>query len=531
MSLEEKVGQMFMLAFSRRRFDEVGMLIVKKKIGACYVSQENATTPSQAVVLSNKLQELALKTEMKIPMLICVDQEGSWGVVVPYTSTGPGNLALGTTGSPKLAFEMFRIYGKELSSMGYNTVLSPCVDVYSRPNRLVNAMRTFSNDPDLVAEMAANAIKGAHSGSIICCAKHYPGHGNADGDSHRDLPVNSHQFDEFERIDLMPFKAAIDAGVDIIMTAHLMCPSLDPHYPATLSKIILQDILRKKLQFDGVILTDSMNMGAIRKHFEPGEAAILAIKAGVDLIMLAEEHYDHDSDRYLEKQLHSIDSVIQAVEEGRIPEERIDNSVERILELKYKNKLFEFVKANLEDTEVVGCDEHRSFEVYVSSKAIKIMRGNTSDIYLPENKKILVINTITDSKYHLLTQSRGIGPNQSTPVYETFVECLQEKRKDVTSIRCDDIDINNGFPKILYDSDIILVVAEDYQIPATVFYGDKEGKFIASIVDTFPEKTIVIAFTDSQDIEDYPNVRTYVCAFSSRPCAARAMAERISNNE
>ncbi|HIE42651.1 MAG TPA: hypothetical protein EYP95_05430, partial [Nitrospinaceae bacterium] len=231
-----------------------------------------------------------------LPLLLGVDQEGTWSVMAEDSHPGPGNLALGSAGNLALTQQRYHDIAQELRQCGLNLVFSPCADVNTNPLNAIIGMRSFGTDPKDVGEHVAAAVKGAKSAGVLTTLKHFPGHGDTKIDSHRDLPTVSRSKADVWSIDLAPFREGIKAGVDVVMTSHILFEALDSENPATFSKIILQEILREKLGFQGVVISDSMNMHALRKYYKPVDAAVAALSAGVDLIMLAEEHYDHDGD-------------------------------------------------------------------------------------------------------------------------------------------------------------------------------------------------------------------------------------------
>ena len=222
-------------------------------------------------------------------------------------------------------------------------------------------MRSFGEDPGLVAAMTRAAVRGLQANGAVATLKHFPGHGDTRMDSHRGLPTVDRSREELFRIDLHPFAEGIKAGAKIVMTAHIIFTALDPERPATLSPIILGDVLRGELGFEGVVVSDSMNMHSMKRNYDPADAAIQGFKAGVDLMMLAEEHYDHDVGSYLDNQRKLIAAVIRAVEDGTISRQRVDDAVRRILRLKRDAS---FSAQPLPGRPiVVGQDSHRAVEL------------------------------------------------------------------------------------------------------------------------------------------------------------------------
>ncbi len=178
MTLDEKIGQLFLLAFSGDRVDEARIMMEQHLIGGAYISNDNIPTPEKAYDLCTVLQSYAHNTRLKIPLLLGVDQEGTWSVMTPGSSTGPGNMALGATGDPHSAYEMYRTLGKELAAVGLNTLLAPCADSNSNPTNSIIGMRSFGEPAELVGAMTAAAVKGAREGGVIATVKHFPGHGD-----------------------------------------------------------------------------------------------------------------------------------------------------------------------------------------------------------------------------------------------------------------------------------------------------------------------------------------------------------------
>ena len=334
MSIAEKVGQMFMLAFAGGQIDEARVLMQAHRVGGAYISNDNVPNPRAAAALCSRLQDFAQSTPLGIPLLLGADQEGTWSVMSEGSAMGPGNLAVGATYDPQAAYQMYSVIAKELAAVGLNVVLGPAADCNSNPHNSIIGMRSFGEDPGWVAAMTAAAVRGIQDSGSVATLKHFPGHGDTRLDSHRGLPTVHRSRAELFRIDLRPFAEGIQAGAKIVMTSHIIFAALDPQRPATLSPVILGDVLRGQLGFAGLIVSDSMNMHSMRRNYALADAVIQGFNAGVDLMMLAEEHYDHDASRYLASQLALLRAVIQAVEEGRLPEARVDDAVRRILRLK-----------------------------------------------------------------------------------------------------------------------------------------------------------------------------------------------------
>jgi beta-N-acetylhexosaminidase len=228
-------------------------------------------------------------------------------------------------GSEELVESNDRRIGMELQRLGINLNLAPVLDVNTNPQNPVIGDRAFGADPDLVSRLGVAAIKGFQKGGIIPVGKHFPGHGDTSVDSHKGLPVVDHDLDRIRRVELRPFSAAIKSGLNVIMTAHVLYPRIDPDYPATLSKRVLKGILREDMGFDGVIITDDLNMKAITENYDFRDVVVLAVNAGVDILLIC-----HDR----ESGVRGYKELMDEVEKGNISVERVNESVRRIVRLK-----------------------------------------------------------------------------------------------------------------------------------------------------------------------------------------------------
>jgi beta-N-acetylhexosaminidase len=385
-------------------------------------------------------------------------------------------------------------------------------------------MRSFGEKPSLVAAMTAAAVRGAHAGGVAATVKHFPGHGDTRTDTHRGLASVDRTREELRAIDLFPFAEAIRAGADIVMTAHILFPAMDASNPATLSKPILQDLLRGELGFEGVVLSDSMNMQAMMKHYAPEDAAVQAINAGVDLIMLAEEHYSHDSESYLGRQIALLNAVKSAVEQGRLSAERVDQAVSRILELKRNYGLWPDQPHSVKlSVEPVGSPENREVETTVSRHAVAVMRDVQLHIPLNRSGQITLVNTTTRKSYDSLGAVRGIGPNQTTSAFDYFADALQQRYPTVTRMAAEEI-LGGAFPS----DGVIVAVTENYPLPGMDFDRESQPLVIQQLHERARDRLVVVGLRDPYELVELPPLQTYVCAFSFRPASARAAVEVLS---
>ena len=518
MSIEEKVGQMFMLAFAGDQLDEARILMEEHLVGGAYISDENVPTAAAAVRLCNTLQSFARNTRQGIPLLLGADQEGTWSVMTAESAMGPGNMAIGATADPRSAYDMYRVIARETSAVGLNVVLGPAADCNSNPHNSIIEMRSFGEKPDLVAAMTAAAVRGLQENGSVATLKHFPGHGDTTMDSHRGLPTVTRTRDELMAIDLHPFAAGIKAGAKIVMTSHIVFTALDAERPATLSPLILGDLLRGDLGFEGMIVSDSMNMHSMKRNYDPADAAIQGFNAGVDLMMLAEEHYDHDASQYLENQRALIRAIIEAVEDGRIGAERVNDAVGRILRLK-KEAGFS-AEPRPENVAQVGGDAHRAIELDVARRAVSIVRDRQDLLPIDPAGSLTIVNTTKRSAYDVLTNTRGIGPNQAVAAFDVFAETMQLGCESAVIVSAEDFNVKSIGP-----DGVVIAVTENYTLPGMDFDQSLQTSIVRALHEVAKERLIVVALRDPYELADFPEIGTYVCSFSFRPCAARAAAE------
>ncbi|RPK83678.1 glycoside hydrolase family 3 protein [Streptomyces sp. ADI98-10] len=370
MSLEEKVGQLFVMrvyghsatepdqADIDANLAEIGVRTAAELISTYHVGgiiyftwAHNTRDPHQIADLSNGLQRAALAGRSRVPLLVSTDQEH--GIVCrvgePATLL-PGAMALGAGGSRSDTRRAARIAGAELAALGINQNYAPDADVNVNPANPVIGVRSFGSDPDAVAGLVAEQVKGYQGAGIASTAKHFPGHGDTNTDSHTGLPVINHTRAQWEELDAPPFRAAIRARIDSIMTAHIVVPALDPSEdPATLSRPILTGILREELGYDGVVVTDSLGMEGVRTKYGDDRVPVLALLAGVDQLLNPPNLSV------------AWNAVLEAVRGGEISEARIEESILRILRLKRRLGLFQDPFVSHRGVErTVGSRAHRA---------------------------------------------------------------------------------------------------------------------------------------------------------------------------
>ncbi len=386
MTLEEKIGQMVAWRYSghfvnrnSEYFQNLSNLIVEQKIGGLIIFGGEVY---ETAILTNTLQKLA-----EVPLLVASDFERGAGNQIDGATLFPPLMSLGAADSEELAYAMGRITALEGRALGIHMTYAPVVDVNINPDNPIINTRSIGEDPEQVGSIAQAFIKGCQDHGLIATAKHFPGHGDTDLDSHSVLATITGNRDRLEKVELYPFKKAIEAGVQAIMTAHLHIPALDPtpDLPATLSHPILTELLRNEMGFQGMIVTDAMGMGGVTTLYAPEEAALRAVRAGVDMLLLPPEP----------KKV--IDALIDAVREGRISESRIDVSVKRILEAKARLGLWrnKFIDIETLDRKI-GSSENLDQAEKTFDRSMTLVRNEGNLLPLSEEKKMAVFSLSSD---------------------------------------------------------------------------------------------------------------------------------------
>ena len=386
MTIEEKVGQLIMVGFDGTQPNEVVETHIRERfVSGVVLFSRNIQSPKQTAELTNQLQRFAETTARQIPLFIGIDQEGGWVIRLEAGATVlPGNMALGATDSTELAERAGEITAVELAAVGVNLNFAPVMDVNNNPRNPVIGRRSFGGSAELVSRLGIPYIRGLQRNGVLATAKHFPGHGDTTVDSHFDLPTVNHDRERIHALELHPFRAAIDADVAAIMTAHIIYPAFDPDLPATLSPTILTDLLRKELGFDGLIITDDMEMKAIDDRYQSGEAAVMAIEAGADIVMVLWTQA---------KQVEVFNALLSAVKSGRISQARLDQSVSRILKSKGAAFAQRFVDVDAVGR-TVGREAHQQLAQTIASRAITVVRNrdNLLPLKLEPETSVLILS-------------------------------------------------------------------------------------------------------------------------------------------
>jgi beta-N-acetylhexosaminidase len=391
MSPEQQIGQLFVVGFDGiEPTPEIVELIQRRHVGGVILFSRNIRGARQTLQLTTALQRIAREAGHPYPLLIAIDQENGLVRRLGPDSTGfPGSMALGAIGSEEIAFAVARATGEELHALGINMNLAPVADVNNNPANPVVGVRSFGEDPGRVARLTGATVRGYAAAGVIATLKHFPGHGDTAVDSHLALPVVPFTLDRLEQVELVPFRRGIEAGAECVMTAHIALPQLDQSadLPATLSPAIMRGLLRERLGFEGVVISDCLEMQAISDTVGVPEGAVLALAAGIDLVLVS-----HRSDR----QTASIAAVRRAVEDGRLAEADIRHAAERVLRLKARHLSWDAPAGD--DLGEVGSAAHRALGEQAYARSTTLVKNDDSllPLRLDPQQQLLVIGTSTD---------------------------------------------------------------------------------------------------------------------------------------
>jgi beta-N-acetylhexosaminidase len=518
MTLEEKVGQLFMThaygttadtqvpAYVKANqelygVDNAEQLIDKYQVGGIiyFAWTDSVKNPQQIATLSNGVQDAALAQRVPVPSLVGIDQEG--GIVArigPPMTQLPGNMALGAGRSPRDAQDAAAINGDELAAMGINWNFAPVADVNVNPANPVIGVRSFGEDPGMAAGMVAAQTRGYLSSGVAGAAKHFPGHGDTATDSHTGLPVVDHTREEWEQLDRPPFEAAIDAGVPAIMTAHISVPALDPSGdPATLSEPIMTGILREELGYDGVVITDALDMAGASATYGNDRVPVLALKAGVDMLLMPPEF----------EVAHA--AVLEAVETGELTEERIDTSVRRILTLKQTLGLTDDPHVDPAATATtVGTPQHLDTVQQITDRTTTLVRNHRGTLPLDPSDgddalvtgwgvstTATIASGLADGGFDTDVAETGLNPTDAR-----IAEVVQQARRQ----------------------DVVVVVTNR----ATLASQSGQATLVRRIERT-GTPVVAVAVRDAYDVAEFTKVDGYVATYSYTAAALDSLTRTL----
>ncbi|PAD33400.1 glycoside hydrolase family 3 N-terminal domain-containing protein [Paenibacillus sp. 7523-1] len=422
MTVSEQVGQMLMPDIRQWNGkvtttvnEGLKSSIHNQDLGGLILFDKNIVDTRQITTFTHNLQ----KEAGDIPMFLGIDQEGGVIKRIPGGTNLPGQMALGATGDSALSEAAGQLTGEELKALGLNINFAPVLDINSNPDNPIIGMRSFSSDADLVTRLGLATITGLRQSGVIAAVKHFPGHGDTMVDSHLGLPVLTHNRERLDSVELKPFQAAIENGVEMIMTAHIAFPAIDNEQvtslkdgqrvpvPATLSKKVLNGLLREELGYEGIIISDAFTMDGIAEHFGEDQAVERAVNAGVDIILMPQNCAA------------AHQTLVNAVKNGTIPIDTIHASVERILELKAKYGLFErsesLTSKLAELNQVIGSEGHREVEREIAERAVTLLasRDGKRPDSLQQGDRVVIVAAEEEQAKQLERQLKQASKNLS----------------------------------------------------------------------------------------------------------------------
>lgn len=520
LTLRQKIGQLIMpwvggeyAAIGSPEFEEVRKWVTDDEVGGIVIS---IGEPLSYAVKLNELQSRA-----RIPLLIASDFENGPGFrmagiyalpsLLPQGggTAFPPVMALGATRSPELAFQMGQVTGIEARAVGVHLVFGPVLDVNANPLNPVINTRSFGESPSLVSELAGEFIRGARSTGIMTTAKHYPGHGDTDTNSHLDLPTIKASRAHLDSVDLPPFRSAVSLGIDAIMTAHIAEVGTEGSgaAPATLSPLFMNDILRGEMGFRGLLVTDAMTMGGIAKRYGATEPLILAIEAGNDVLLMP-------SSVPL-----AIETVLDAVKSGRLPEPRIDGSVRRLLTAKARAGLIDgrMVRVTAVDS-IVNVPAHQKVADEVARRSITLGLDRQGLVPIPTAGKQRILSVTFASPSDLIAGT-------------TFDPTLRKAVPGVRSVRVDSRTSAAELAKLRAAADSFdLVVVSVYVSPVEYLGSIAADTSFAALINglaTQGKQVIFIACGSPYLVSAFPAVSTYLFAWGGAPISQRSAAAAL----
>jgi beta-N-acetylhexosaminidase len=506
-SLRDKIGQIVMCGFDGTTPTEgIKGLIRDYRLGGIIYFRRNVGPSSEVARLSAELQALSREVT-DIPLWIAIDQEGGMVSRIDQdVALMPGNMAIGATGRPEYAYRTAKVSAAELLGMGINMNFAPCLDVNNNPANPVIGVRSFGERPEKVAELGAAAIDGYQEAGVSACAKHFPGHGDTSADSHHELPVVGHDRDRLHAVELIPFRRAVEAGVDAIMTAHVLFPAYeDLSVPSTLSTNMITGLLRGELGYKGVIVTDCLEMKAISETVGIGRGAVMALLAGVDLVLVSHR---------LDRQLEAFEAIHAAVASGELTEERIDESVRRIVDLKLRRG--QPGSRFMGDGAALGSEPYLAVAREVAEHSVTMVKSEGQAIPLQKDVPTFVVwpEVRTSSEVdEIIAQDVTIGS-----ALRSYMGSVEENVI--------------GTDPTPEEIEQVLQASDSY---AQVVVGTYNASFSAGqtalvngLLARDGVKVVVAALRNPYDLNQFPDVHGYLACYENRPMMMEALAKVLA---
>ncbi len=499
MTLKEKIGQMIGLAFSGTEYSkELSMQIEEIGAGLIIYFKDNCASPKQIFELNKIVNEKA-----KIPPFIALDQEG--GMVARVTegiTQSPGAMVIGATRNYKYAYDLAYNMGFELRQLGFNFNFAPVGDINNNPKNPVINVRSYSEKPEEVAEYVCQAVKGYSDAGLMSSIKHFPGHGDTAVDSHVGLPKVDYDAERIYKMELVPFKMAVDRNLPGIMASHVLYTKYDNEYPTTLSKKVITGLLRVELGFNGLVVTDSLTMSAVFENFSLEEIVLNGFNSGCDILLLC-------GARNIEMQKQFADIALRLAEEGKISIDKINESVTRILKYKEMYNVGE-MKDEFQNIESLLEEPNRvSLSKKVMDEGLTLIKDDNHLIPIKEEEKILVVFpkikvvTLVENEDNSLNSLGDFIPFKVDKFYASLDPSKEEKEKLLSIV--------DNYDKIIYCS-------------YNACFNPTQAELINSIDNN---KLIVVCVRTPYDL-NVLNTKTYLLSYEASPLSFESLAKALT---
>jgi len=493
LTLEEQIGQLFMVGFrGTTPSPEILDMISRYHVGGVILFSRNVQDTQQVLELTGSLQEAARAAGHRFPLLIAIDQEnGAVQRLGRGATQFSGNMALGAIGSEQIAHDIAFATGRELRALGLNMNLAPVVDVNNNPANPVIGVRSFGEDPQQVARLAAAVVRGYQEAGVIATLKHFPGHGDTSTDSHLSLPTLPFSVERLARVELVPFRAGIEIGADCVMSAHIAFPAITGRadIPATLSPAIIQGLLRAQLGFGGVVISDCLEMQAVADTVGIARGSVLALQAGIDLVLISHLYWRQQS---------GLEATLQAVQSGELPYTTVRQAVERVLQLKSRRLSWESLLSGAVPSWVGGV-EHRRLSEHAYDLSTTLVRNDDGlvPLRLQPHERILVIASSKDMRSQAEDRQYSSVP---------LVESLRRYHEKVESLTIPADLKEEDIPQLLAASgqfDLVLMVTVNAN-------RDPQQAALMRALLQSGQRVIGLAVGTPYDLLAFPTLRTYL---------------------
>lgn len=507
MTLREKIGQLIVTGVlgdyknvNGEKFAEVKKQILENKVGGFVFYRGDAL---ELAALTNEMQSIA-----KIPLFMAADFERGLPMQIRSGTSFTHNMGIAAAGNPQDSYRKGQIIAEEMKAIGINWLYGPVSDVVNNPDNSMVNVRSYGENSETVSKFVAAEVRGLRAGGVLSTAKHFPGHGDTPYDSHIDTPTINIDRARFERVELAPFRAAIAAGLDSFMTAHIALPQITGDtVPASLNPKINQDLIRKELKFDGIITTDSLGMGAIIKNYKGTDGAVRAIKAGADIALLPPNVRE------------TLDALEAAVKSGEIPEKQINDSARRLLKVKYRLGLIQNHRVDLNKvSRMVEKPENVKFANDLAERSMTLLKNDNRvlplDLKRAERTLFIIAAGDDDADQGLI-----------------FKAAVEQRVKKARVVKVDRRTTPAEYEQLLADAkqaETVLIASfvKRAALKGTVALPEAEAEFIRRAIAA-NKNTAIVAFGSPYQIKQFPEAKSYMAAWAVEDVAQTAGARAI----